>query len=98
MHPVVASRGYEQGARVAAIPIDVLVGRIRAQVSPLLGFVRVAVFVHPARAGQQLVVAAHVQQRRLADHRAKQIRPLGQHHAHKQAAVGAALYAEMAGR
>ena len=59
------------------------------------GVVRVAVLGHPRRAGEQLVVALHVQQRHLADDRAEQLRVAGQHDAHQQAAVAAALDAEV---
>jgi hypothetical protein len=57
--------------------------------------VRVAVLGHPRGAGQQLVVALHVQQRHLADHRAEQIGVLHQHVAGQQAAVAAALDAQV---
>ena len=62
---------------------------------PLVGLVGVAVLGHPARAGEQLVVAPHVEQRHLADHRAEQLGSLREHVAHEQAAVAAALDAEV---
>jgi hypothetical protein len=43
------------------------------------------------------VIAPHVQQRHLADHRIEQLGPLQHHRAHQQAAVAAALDAEVAG-
>ena len=36
---------------------------------------------------QELVVAQHVEQRHVAQHRAEQLGPLGQRRAHQQAAV-----------
>jgi hypothetical protein len=43
------------------------------------------------------VVAPHVQQRHLADHGAEQLGPLQHHRAHQQAAVAAALDAQVRG-
>ena len=62
------------------------------------GRVRVAVLGHPRRAGQQVAVALHVQQRHLHHDRAEQLRVLRQHVADQQAAVAAALDAEVLGR
>ncbi len=50
---------------------------------------------HPARAGEQLVVALHVEQRHLADDRAEEVGYAREHVAHQQAAVAAALDAEV---
>ncbi len=60
--------------------------------------VRIAVFRHPRSAGQQVAVALHVQQRHLHHHRAEQLGVLHEHVAGEQAAVAAALDAEVRGR
>ena len=97
VHAVVAGGGGEQHRRVVNVLLHVLVGRIPAQELPVRRHVRVAVFGHPGGAGQQLVVAIHVQQRHLADHGAEQLRVHHHHVAGEQAAVAAALDAQ-AGR
>ena len=55
-----------------------------------------AVFVHPRGAGEQLVVAQHVQQRHLHHGGVDHLRMLVEHDAHQQAAIGAAHDAEPA--
>ena len=72
-----------------------LVRRPGLDVGPLLGLVGVAVLGHPARAGQQLVVALHVEQRHLADDGAEQLRAHGEGAADQQAALRAAHDAEV---
>ncbi len=62
---------------------------------PFVGHVRIAVFAHPRCTGQQLVVAAHVEQRHLADHRLEEVGPLHRDGADQQAAVAAAHDAEV---
>ena len=69
----------------------VLVGAVLRDPVPLRRVVGVAVLAHPAGAGQQPVVAPHVQQRHLADHGAEQLRALQHHRADQQPAVAAAL-------
>ena len=95
---VVAGGGREQRAGVLDVGLHVLVGRVLADVGPVVGIVRVAVLGHPACAGQQLVVAPHVQQGHLGHHRIEEVRALGHCGAHQKAAVGAALYAQVRGR
>ena len=68
-----------------------MVGRIFFQVGPFGGVIRVAVFGHPRGARQQFVVALHVEQRHLDDDGAEKFRVFGQHVAHQQAAVAAAV-------
>ena len=55
----------------------------------------IAVLGHPRGAGQQVAVALHVQQRHLHHDRAEQLRVLRQHVADQQAAVAAALDAQV---
>ena len=71
---VVAGRGREAacGGYFASV-LEVLIGRELLDERPLLGLVGVAVLGHPARAGEQVVIAPHVQQRHLADDRAEEV-------------------------
>ena len=94
--PVVARRGGQQHARIFLVLEDVLVRRVLADVSPLFRHVRVAVLSHPRGARQQLVIAAHVEQRHLADDGVEQIGTLHQHGARQQAAIAAAHDAQVA--
>ena len=92
VHAVVARAGGEQHRRQPRGRVGhVLVGAVLRDPVPLRRVVRVAVFAHPAGAGQQPVVAPHVQQRHLADHGAEQLGPLQHHRADQQPAVAAAL-------
>ena len=95
MHAVVARGGQQDGGRVVLRRIEQVVGREGADVFPLFRLVRIAVFGHPRRAGQQLVVALHVQQRHLDHHRTEQFRVLREHVAGEQAAVAAAADAKV---
>ena len=83
MDAVVAGRGGEQHRRVVFRRVKAVVGRVVLQVCPFFGFVRVTVFGHPRGAGEQFVVALHVQQRYLHHNRAEQFRVLGEHVAHE---------------
>ena len=68
-----------------------MVGGHGAEERPVLRVVGVAVFRHPARPGEQLGVAAHVDQRDGAEQRAEALRVAGQHVGDQDAAVGAAF-------
>ena len=85
----------DEHLRIGLTGAQVLVGRIGLDPGALLGDVRVAVFRDPAGAGQQPVEAQHVEQRHLDDRRVDQVRPLGQHRAHEQAALRPAHDPEM---
>jgi hypothetical protein len=91
---VVAGGGGEQHRRIIDLRLQQVVRREGFDEFPVLG-VRIAVFGHPRGAGQQVAVALHVEQRHLTDHRAEQLRVLHDHVAHQQAAVAAALRAEV---
>src|SRR5579883_1740185 len=71
MHPVVAPRGGEQGRRIEPARLGRVIGRIGLEPGPFLRLVWIAVLGDPARAGQQLAVAAHVDQRDRAEQRAE---------------------------
>ena len=90
MHAVVAARGGEQDRRIADIGAHGVIGRDLAQKGPVLRLVGVAVFGDPARAGAELGVAAHVEQRHRAVDRAEQLRIAGEHVADQQPAIAAA--------
>mmetsp|Transcript_20320 Transcript_20320/g.38228 ORF Transcript_20320/g.38228 Transcript_20320/m.38228 type:complete len:205 (-) Transcript_20320:264-878(-) len=92
MDTVVLSGSDEQSRRISAVVGYIVVGRVLVEeIVPVAGR-RVAVLTHPACSRQQLAVALHVQQRHLANNRPKQLSFVtGQHVAHKEAAVGAAL-------
>ena len=92
---VVAGAGAEQHRRHGAVGRDVLIGAVAGDPGPLRRVVGIAVFGHPGRAGQQPVVAPHVQQRHFADHRAEQLRSLYRHRRDQQAAVAATHAAEL---
>ena len=70
--------------------LDVLVGRVGAQPVELRGILGRAVLGHPEARDQEAVVAQHVEQRHLAEHRAEQVGALRHRRAHQQAAVAAA--------
>ena len=94
--PVVARRGGQQHARIFLVLEDVVVRRVLADVGPLFRHVRVAVLSHPRGARQHLVIAAHVEQRHLADDGVEQVGTLHQHGARQQAAIAAAHDAQVA--
>ena len=97
MHAVIAGRCSEQHRWIAHVLAHVLVRRISLQEVPVV-CVGIAVFSHPRRTGQQLVIALHVQQRHLADHSTEQLRIHHGHVAHQQATIAAALDAQVLGR
>eukprot|EP00964_Phaeocystis_antarctica_P091622 scaffold58790_cov65-Phaeocystis_antarctica.AAC.15 len=88
VHAVVARRGGAQEGRVALLGLDV----VRR---PLGGLIGVAVLLHPRGTRQQRVVAAHVEQRHLADDGAEELGRADQHITGEQPTVGAALAAEL---
>ena len=92
MDAVVPRRGGHEDRRVTHLRgrTDVLVWRIRAQEVVPVGGVRVAVFGHPRRPGEQQVIALHVQQRHRDRQRTEQLRIPGEHDAHEKATVRAA--------
>ena len=94
MHAVVASGGRDQDRWIRAAAVDEVIRRETANERPLLRDVGIAVFPHPARAGQQHVESPHVEQRHLADHRPEEFRPPHVHVADEQPAVAAPLDAE----
>ena len=98
MHPVVAGRGGEQGAGIGHIGLQVVVGREGLDELPLFGQVGIAILGHPAGSRQQLVEPPHVEQRDLADNRAEEIGPAGQHVAHEQAAIAPPHGSQVTGR
>mmetsp|Transcript_22711 Transcript_22711/g.53957 ORF Transcript_22711/g.53957 Transcript_22711/m.53957 type:complete len:219 (-) Transcript_22711:1340-1996(-) len=94
VHAVVAGRGGEEDGRVLDVGPDVVVGRVLLEELPVVR-VGVAVLAHPRGAREQLVEAAHVEQWHLADNGAEELGRAGQHITGEQAAVGAALAAEL---
>ena len=97
MDPVVPGRGPEEGIGVVGVLLHQVVGGPLLDVGPVLGVVGVAVLRHPARPGQELVVAPHVQEGYCTDHGAEQVRTQGHGAAHEEAALGAAPDTEMLG-
>ena len=95
---IVAGRRRDQERRVGTATVDVVIWREAPDRFPFLGRVGVAVFPHPARAGQQRVIPTHVEQRHLADDRTEEVGPQRVHVADEQAAVAAPLHAKVLGR
>src|ERR1041384_4684875 len=94
---VVARRAGEERTRILhPVPEQVIRGEL-LDVGPLIGLVGVAVLAHPRRAREELAVALHVEERRLAHDRAEELGILGEHVAHEQAAVRAADAAQVGG-
>ena len=87
MHPVVTCRCGEQHLRVRHAGAKVLVRAVLRDVLPLFGLVGVAVLGHPRRAGQQGVIALHVEQRHAADHSIEQVGALRERRADQETAV-----------
>ena len=77
--------------------LDVLVGRVGAEVGELFGVFGGAVFGGPEAADEEVLVAQHVKQRIAAPDGAEEIGALGHGRAHEQAAVGAAADGEVLG-
>mmetsp|Transcript_10041 Transcript_10041/g.31717 ORF Transcript_10041/g.31717 Transcript_10041/m.31717 type:complete len:288 (-) Transcript_10041:1485-2348(-) len=97
VHAVVTRRRREQHGRVARVAVNVVVRAEGGEEGPI-GRVRVAVLSHPRRAGEQLVEAAHVEERDSAHDGAPQVRPAHDRVAHEQPAVGAATARELLAR
>ena len=91
---VVAGRRGEQHFGIGRARLDVLVRAVFRDHGPVPGQVGVAVFGHPRGAGEQLVVAPHVEQRHAADDRGEQLGPLHHGRSDQQPAVAAAFDAE----
>src|ERR1039458_5684518 len=72
-----------------------MIRRVRVEPFELLGVIRGAVFRNPKFCDLEVLIAQHIEQRYLADDRTEQIRPLRDHRAHEQAAVGTALDREV---
>mmetsp|Transcript_40073 Transcript_40073/g.85566 ORF Transcript_40073/g.85566 Transcript_40073/m.85566 type:complete len:263 (-) Transcript_40073:1166-1954(-) len=94
MDAVVARRGGEEDRRVARAALEPMVGRVLLDVRPLLWLVGVAILAHPRGARKQLVEAAHVEERHLANDGAEELGRAYEHVAGEQPAVGAARDAE----
>src|SRR2546427_6008926 len=62
MYPVVARRRREHYRRILRPHFQVLVGRVPRDVGPVFRLVGIAVLRHPARAGEEMTVALHVEQ------------------------------------
>ena len=96
-------RAAQRGA--AFVPIQrqiearrrLVIGGIGLQECPVLGHVGVAVLGDPAGAGEQLAVAAHVNQRNRAEQRAEPLGIAGQHIGDQQSAVRPALSRDASG-
>ena len=97
MDPVVAPRRGNQDRRIRLPGLRDVVGRDLLQEGPVLRDLRVAVFGDPARAGEQLGVAAHVDQRHGAEQRAEALGIARQHVGDEEAAVRAALGGDASG-
>ncbi len=91
MHAIVLARGGDQDRRIAVPRLGLVIGRVGLQEGPVLRLVGVAVLGDPAGAGQQLAVAAHVDQRDGAEQGAEPLGVAGQHVGDQDAAVRAAL-------
>ena len=94
MHAIIAGRRGDQDRRVRPIGRDILIGRVFGDELPVPGIVGITVLGHPGCTGQQQMKTLHVQQWDTADQGAETIRVSGQHDAHQQSAVAAALSAE----
>ena len=75
-----------------------MIGRDLSQERAFFGIVRVSILADPGCAGEQFVVAQHVEQRHLYDDCVPEFGTLGELNAHQQAAVRAALDAKAAWR
>ena len=85
------------GLGIGLRPVDVGVGRDAAQERRLVRVRHRPVLAHPRRARRDLFVTDHVEQRHLDGHRLPQLGMLGELHAHQEAAVRAAVDAELVG-
>ena len=91
MDAVVAPRGGDQDRRIFLAGLCGVIGGIGLQPRPLLGLVGIAIFRDPARAREQLCVAAHVDQRDRAEQRAEALGIARQHVGDQDAAVRSAF-------
>jgi len=91
MHAVIFARRGKQDRGIALSRHGEMIGGIGLQKIPVLGIIRIAVFCDPARAREQLAVAAHVDQRDGAEQRAETLRIARQHVGDQDTAVRAAL-------
>jgi hypothetical protein len=64
-----------------------VIGRIGLEKRPVIGFVGIAIFGDPARAGVQLRIAAHVDQRNGAEQGAEPLRIAHQHVGDENSAI-----------
>src|SRR5262245_55575055 len=96
MHAVVARRGPQQDRRIWLSHLGEMIGRNVLEERPVLRLVRIAVFRAPARAGEQLAVAAHVEEGDQAPDCAEALRIAREHVADEQSAVAAAIAGEAA--
>ncbi len=92
---VISCGGHKEDRGILHGGFHILVWGILAEISPLFGFIGVAVFVDPACACREFAVAAHVEEGGLAEDSAPEVGAFSEHHAHEEAAVGAALNSEM---
>ena len=99
VHTVVPRRRRDEDRRIHTDRVprrcDVLVRAVLGDEGPLVGIVGISVLGHPRRPGQQAVIPLHVQERHLTHDGAERLRVLGEHDAHEQAAVAAALRAQL---
>ena len=92
---VVRVGGGGQHRRVAHAGPDIVIGRIGPEHAEIGLAVRIAVIVDPVAAGGEAVEAQHVHHADGGQSRREQVRPLVDHRADQQAAVGAALDREL---
>ena len=94
---VVFGVGPEKDFGIRCVGGDALVGGVLGDEGVVFWNVRVAVFGHPAGAGQQLVVAQHVDKGDGADDGVEQVGALHHDGGGEQAAIAAAADAEVGG-
>src|SRR5262245_28158907 len=94
MHAVVACRGPYEDRRIRLSCFGELIGRDLLEECPVFRLVRISILGDPTRAGEELAVATHVEQRNDAPDRAKALRIARQHIADEKPTVAAAVAGE----
>mmetsp|Transcript_103749 Transcript_103749/g.167267 ORF Transcript_103749/g.167267 Transcript_103749/m.167267 type:complete len:209 (-) Transcript_103749:1012-1638(-) len=97
VHTIIARGGSKKHGRVCLVSIHHVIRRKVLHVLPVVG-VRVAILSHPGRTSKEFGVAAHVQERNLTHHRAKQVGTLHKGIANEEASIGSTAACQVLSR